>query len=185
MARMDWTRIFVAAPGLRPTASEAFMPIKPTANGRAKRRQTNVQASQSYQYLPFLSARRLPRSNTVEPPKIRHSIVRARGSFSLMLTNQQSEDRGQQHEDQRLNQTHQQFQEVERNRQQPAEAGNQRGHGFQHVFPGKDVAVETKTQRDRPEQNRDRFPDSRPQRTRRPSAPSSTRCSRPWAQTAP
>src|SRR5512144_1257739 len=30
MARMDWTRIFVAAPGLRPTASEAFMPMKPT-----------------------------------------------------------------------------------------------------------------------------------------------------------
>src|SRR5580765_5470403 len=30
MARMDWTRIFVAAPGLRPTASEAFIPIKPT-----------------------------------------------------------------------------------------------------------------------------------------------------------
>src|SRR6185295_9985398 len=30
MARIDWTRIFVEAPGLRPTASEAFMPMKPT-----------------------------------------------------------------------------------------------------------------------------------------------------------
>src|SRR5437899_2459269 len=30
MARIDWTRIFVAAPGLRPTASDAFMPINPT-----------------------------------------------------------------------------------------------------------------------------------------------------------
>src|SRR5206468_5397532 len=30
MARMDWTRIFVAAPGLRPTASEAFIPMSPT-----------------------------------------------------------------------------------------------------------------------------------------------------------
>src|SRR6267143_5555410 len=30
MARMDWTRIFFAAPGLRPTASEAFMPLTPT-----------------------------------------------------------------------------------------------------------------------------------------------------------
>src|ERR1043166_78207 len=28
--RMACTRIFVAAPGLRPTASEAFMPMKPT-----------------------------------------------------------------------------------------------------------------------------------------------------------
>src|SRR5437899_12853038 len=28
--RMDWTKIFVAAPGLRPTAVEAAVPIKPT-----------------------------------------------------------------------------------------------------------------------------------------------------------
>ena len=30
MDRIDWTRIFVDATGLRPTASEAFAPIKPT-----------------------------------------------------------------------------------------------------------------------------------------------------------
>jgi hypothetical protein len=36
MARMDCTRIFGAAPGLRPTASEAFAPIIPTAMAAAK-----------------------------------------------------------------------------------------------------------------------------------------------------
>jgi len=33
MARMDWTKTFVEASGLRPTASEAFMPIKPHSDG--------------------------------------------------------------------------------------------------------------------------------------------------------
>ena len=40
----------------------------------------------------------------------------------LMLANQQREYGGQQHEDQRLHQTHQQLQKVKRNRQQPTEA---------------------------------------------------------------
>src|SRR5262245_11797553 len=31
MDRMDWTRTLVDEPGLRPTTSEAFMPIRPTA----------------------------------------------------------------------------------------------------------------------------------------------------------
>src|SRR6185436_14307350 len=31
MARIDWTRILVDASGFRPTASEAFMPMIPTA----------------------------------------------------------------------------------------------------------------------------------------------------------
>ena len=30
MARIAWTKIFVDAPGLRPTASEALTPINPT-----------------------------------------------------------------------------------------------------------------------------------------------------------
>ena len=36
MARIDWTRIFVAAPGLRPTASEAFKPMAELSRTRAK-----------------------------------------------------------------------------------------------------------------------------------------------------
>src|SRR5207247_2618256 len=77
--------------------------------------------------------------------------VCARNVLLSMLTNKQSEDRAQQHEDQGLHQAHEQFHEIKRNRQQPPEAGNHPGHGFQHVFPGKDVAVETEAQGDRPE----------------------------------
>jgi hypothetical protein len=69
------------------------------------------------------------------------------------LTNQQREHRGQQHKNHGLNKAHQHFQEVEWNRQQPPQARNQPGHGLQHVLTRKGVAVETKTQGNRPEQD--------------------------------
>src|SRR5512136_1043781 len=78
MARIDWTKIFVAAPGLRPTASEAFMPMKPTprAAPSAARPTCRLPVSSArigindILTISFLSvARRLPRLNTVKPPK--------------------------------------------------------------------------------------------------------------------
>src|SRR5947207_7004455 len=131
MARIDWTRICVEAPGLRPTASEADMPIKPTCMFPIM-----------WFLLPFPAATAVEYVQAAE----KSSSVCARRSFFLRRTHQQSEDRAQQHEDQRLHQTHQHFHEIKRNRQVPPEAGDYLGHGFQHVFPGKDVAVETKTQ---------------------------------------
>jgi len=50
---MDWTKTFVAATGLRPTAIGAAMRIKPTLMA-GKRRQTYVQTS-AHMIFPFLS----------------------------------------------------------------------------------------------------------------------------------
>src|SRR5262245_13365518 len=153
MARIDWTRIFVAAPGLRPTASAALKPMPPILTATATAvsatlRFPVISASKSIANISlFLSlvSRRLPRLDTVKPPRdITHSS--GRGRFFLLWTRQQHEHRGQQHEDHGLDEAHQQFHEVERNRKQPAQARNQLGHGVQHVLPGKHIAVETKTQ---------------------------------------
>src|SRR5262249_187762 len=83
--------------------------------------------------------------------------MRGRWSLFLMLAHQQREDSSQQRKDQGLDHTHQQLQEIEWNRYQPAKAGDKSGHGLQHVFTGKDGAVETKTEGDGPEQNRNDF----------------------------
>src|SRR5262245_26252301 len=82
-------------------------------------------------------------------------MVRSRRRLGLMLANQQRENSRQQHENQRLDQTYQQLQKIKWNRYQPAEARDKPGHGFQHVLTCKNVAVETKTQGDRTEQNGD------------------------------
>src|SRR5277367_1953226 len=81
-----------------------------------------------------------------EPAKLEKLTLCRRRGFFLALTYQQREDSGQQHEDQRLNKAYQQLKKIKRNRQQPAQAGNQRGHGFQHVFAREGIAIETKTQ---------------------------------------
>src|SRR5215467_4463939 len=149
MARMDWTRTFVEASGFRPTASEAFMPINPTPRAAPSAARPTVKLPVIS--LLFLSLRLLPFARSSR----NLSFDRARSRAFFPLTNQQGEHSRQQHEHQRLDKPHQQFQEIKWDRHQPAKAGDQPGHGFHHVFSGKDVAVETKTQRDRPEQDRD------------------------------
>src|SRR5579864_6155924 len=141
MARMDWTRIFVAAPGLRPTASEAFMPMRPTpkaAPSAAKPtcmfpvNSANIGINDIY--ISFLSvARRLPRLNTDKSAKFSRSVMSRLWAF-LVLANQHGEDGGEQHEDQGLYETNQQFHEVKGDWQQPTEMGHQLGHGFEHIF---------------------------------------------------
>src|SRR5438876_12386863 len=81
MARIDCTRILVEAPGLRPTASEAFMPINPTPRAAPS-------AARPTCRLPLISARmginirlsfrfsqRLPRLNTVKPLKFLNLVL--------------------------------------------------------------------------------------------------------------
>src|SRR6266567_704468 len=104
-------------------------------------------------YISFLSvARQLPRLNTVKPAKLSKSMVYCLVAF-LMLANQHGEDGRQQHEDEGLDEPHKQFHEVKRDGQQPAKVWNYLGHRFEDVFASKDVAIETKTQRNRPEQD--------------------------------
>src|SRR5215831_5936812 len=104
MARMDWTRIFVEAPGLRPTASEAFMPIKPTPRAAPSAAKPTCRFPVICSVFPFSAAPAIEHGQVVG---IHHSIVRGCGCGSFfMLANQQGEDRGQKHEDQRLDQSH-------------------------------------------------------------------------------
>src|SRR6516165_1285395 len=155
MARMDWTKTFVEASGLRPTASEAFMPIKPTPRAAPSAARPTVKLPVIY--LSFLSLELLPFARSSR----NLSFHGARSRRFFLLTNQQREHRCQQHEHQRLHQSHQQFQEIEWYGHQPAKARNQPGHGFHHVFSREDVAVETKAQRDRPEQDRNNLETAR------------------------
>src|SRR5215813_398401 len=135
MARIDWTRIFVEAPGLRPTASDAVMPIKPTARAAPSADKPMCMLPVMSLPLPFSAA------TAVEYVRAAKKFLLAGGrrSFFLVLAHQQGEDRAQEHEDQRLHQAHQNFHEIKRNRQEPPEARDHAGHGFQHGFAGIDV----------------------------------------------
>src|SRR5947207_297963 len=127
MARMDWTRIFVAAPGLRPTASDAFIPIKPTPSAapRAASPTCMLPANSAIMgmtdiYLPFFGF--CPAAAIEHGPAGRNrwlSQCAVSGVPSLVLADQHGEDCGQQHEDQRLHQAHEQFQKIKRDGQQP------------------------------------------------------------------
>src|SRR6187200_1472960 len=91
MARIDWTSTFVDAPGLRPTASDAFIPIIPTAMAAPK-------AANATCKLPVIVS------------------ILSSGFYDrvlFVLTQQEREHRSQQHEHQRLNQPHEQLQKIE------------------------------------------------------------------------
>src|SRR3954471_1697524 len=108
MERIDCTSTFVAAPGLRPTALEADMPIIPTlmAAPRAARPTWMFPPSR----FPIVSAP-APVSNAIvdisasflfflspggSPANSRFRLRHCSGGL-LMLTNQEREYRGQQH----------------------------------------------------------------------------------------
>src|ERR1017187_252106 len=159
IARIACTRTLVEEPGLRPTASEAFMPMKPTpmaAPSAARptcRLPVTPSANIGINISSYLSiAQRLPRLNTVKPLKLTKSVG-ASGLF-VVHAHQHREHRRQQHEHQGLHNPNQQFHEIKRNRHQPAEPGDQFPHRCQHVLPGKDITVQTEAQGDRPKQDR-------------------------------
>src|SRR5215813_7719973 len=130
MAKMDWTRTFVAAPGLRPTASDAFMPMNPTPRAakptcRFPLISANIGISVIFSLSFFLSFSLGPAIEHGRAAEIRYLSVRVCRFLLLVLANKQGEERSQQHENQGLNNADQQFQEVERNWQQPPKAGDQ------------------------------------------------------------
>src|ERR1039457_2468163 len=120
IARIACTRILVEAPGLRPTASEAFMPMNPTPRAAPSAARPTVRfpvipsANMGITISIYLSvAQRLPRLNTVKPLKFLNS-VRCSSRLFVVHANQHRENGGEQHEHQRLDDPHQQFHEVER-----------------------------------------------------------------------
>ena len=129
MARIDWTRILRRRAGIASHRFRSLHADETHAEGRAERRQTDVQVSadfcqQGIATFPSLSgsAAAIEHGQAAE---IDFSVMRRLGRLFLMLAHQHREHRRQQHEDQRLDEAHQQFHEVKRNRQQPAEARNQ------------------------------------------------------------
>ena len=119
------------------------LPINPTPMAAPSAARPTCKLA-GHRVCPFSSEHQLVRRR--QPARMRRLFV--------VLTDQQREDGGQQHEDQRLHQPDQQLHEIERNRQQPAQARNHRGHRLEHVLAGEDVAVEPEAQRDRPEEDR-------------------------------
>src|SRR5204863_6845035 len=121
MERIDCTSTFVDAPGLRPTAAEADMPISPTPMAAPMAAKPTWMFPPSR--FPIVSAP-VPVSNAIvdisafpsllfllpggRPANSQFRLSHCCGWF-LMLTNQQREYGGQQHENQGLHQTHEQF----------------------------------------------------------------------------
>src|SRR5215469_6803289 len=103
MARMDWTRTFVEASGLRPTASEAFIPIKPTPMAAPSAARPTVKFPDIYLFVPFLTVRAVEHGRAAE---LCYSNLRGRRPF-FTLANQQGEHGGQQHKHHGLDQPHQ------------------------------------------------------------------------------
>src|SRR6266536_3872370 len=152
MARMDCTRIFVEAPGLRPTASEALAPINPTPMAAPSAASPTwtlpVIPSASIGNnigCPFVWFSAFPASELGQAAEILHSMVGRFAPF-LMRADQQRKHASQEHEHQSLNEPDQQLKKVERDRNEPTQPGHQSAHRFQHVFTGKNVAVESKAQ---------------------------------------
>src|SRR5215471_7090617 len=119
MARIDWTRIFVEAPGLRPTASEAFMPMKPTPTAAPSAASptcmfpvisANIGINDIYvfPFFAFSTAPAIEHGQTIE-------IVKSMGRSwrFIMLADEHCEHSGQEHEHEGLNETNQQFHEIE------------------------------------------------------------------------
>src|SRR5262245_61685398 len=155
---------FPNAPGLRPTASEAFIPTRPTPMAEPRPHKptwilplisANIGVTITFPFFCFVVAQRLPRLNMVQPLKFFRSVL------LLMRAYQRCEHRRKQHEHKGLNQTDENFQKVKRHRQEDREHSlgprgmlNRPRQRLQQVFTGKNVSVEPEAQRDRPKPNR-------------------------------
>src|SRR5215472_8384612 len=107
MARMDWTRIFVAAPGLRPTASEAFMPMNPTPSAAPSAAKPtwrfpliSANSGICVIYVAFLAYSTVPAIEHGRTAEILDSVMLGTRLSFLMLANQQGKHRREQHEHQ-------------------------------------------------------------------------------------
>src|SRR5258707_458620 len=113
MARMDCTNILVDAPGLRPTASEAFIPINPTPMAAPNAAMPTWRfplnpAVNEFIVPAFLCVLADTRDRTGSSWRTSlFSLGLCCRCRLLGLTNQQREHRAQQHEHQRLHEAHQ------------------------------------------------------------------------------
>src|SRR6266850_4617041 len=165
---------FPNAPGLRPTASEAFMPTSPTpiAEPRPAKptwmlpvNSPNIGVTIMFIFIDvFVVAQRLPRLNTVEPLKIFSSMLCYGRVLLFVSANQRSKNGGQQHKYKCLDQPDQHFQKIKRDWQKRAENRfcpggmlNRVGDCFEQISSGKDIAVKSKAQGNRPESDREHF----------------------------
>src|ERR1041385_1828423 len=160
------------APGLRPTASEAFMPTRPTPiaeprphNPTERLPATDASASIGVNMF-FLSSffSTAPAVDHGQAAEISKSMVMFLAVLFFMRANQGRKHRRQEHEHKGLNQADEDFQEIKWHGQQRAENGprpgrvvDHIGHGFQQIFAGENVSVETETQRDRAERDGNQF----------------------------
>src|SRR3954471_5158506 len=79
-------------------------------------------------------------------------VVRALPVSRFMLRNEEREDGGQEHENERLNEANQQLQKVKWNRNQPGERRNHVAHRLEHGLTGVNVSEQSKAEGNRPEQ---------------------------------
>src|SRR6476660_392696 len=75
----------------------------------------------------------------------------------LVLTDQQSENRSEEHENEGLDETDEQFEKVKRDWQEPTETGDQFAHRFEHIFAGENISIEKEADRDRAKQDVNQF----------------------------
>src|SRR5437762_3984182 len=75
----------------------------------------------------------------------------------LVFCDQHCKNRCKQHENERLHKSHEYFEEIERNRQDWRQPWDHRGHRLKNAFAGINISEQTKTERNRPKQNRDYF----------------------------
>src|SRR5579864_5224799 len=75
----------------------------------------------------------------------------------IVLRNQHRKYRGQQHKHDRLHNSDKQFHKIKWNWQQPREPLVHRRHRFENAFARVNVSEQSKTERDRAEQNRNNF----------------------------
>src|SRR6188768_526609 len=108
MARIDWTMIFVDAPGFRPTAVDAPMPINPTPIAVPSAARPTCKLPVICIVLSFVRAPAARRRYAAGDSSVRRARRRL-----FVLTDEQREDCRQQHEHHRLHQADQKLHEVE------------------------------------------------------------------------
>src|SRR4051812_20030560 len=80
-------------------------------------------------------------------------VVRALPVSRFVLRNEEREDGGQEHEDQRLNEADEQLQKVKWNGNQPGERRNHMAHRLEHRFTGINISEQPEAEGNRTEED--------------------------------
>src|SRR5712671_4814705 len=110
----------------------------------------------TYYVFPFFAFSATPAIEHGQTAEILWFKLMMRGFVPFLVrTNEHREYRGQQHENERLDETNEQFHEIKWDWQQPVQPGNQGGHGLEHIFARENIPVEPEAQRYWAEQDRE------------------------------